>query len=262
MPATRDLETPSEAKAKEAAPSGAPRGQTAHGGESRSLAPSETRYAEKAAAPAPALAAEQATPPAQGPPAAAPTGEMLAENAAKAVGKREAPKDVAQAPAKPVEPSAERVGVAGAVAADRMAASPAPVSADATKQLARVAVASEENAPIVVRTPDPLTLWRLGLAGAIQRSTDGGRTWRPQASGVARTMLAASAPTPLVCWAVGQGGAIARTVDGSTWEVVAAPTNIDLVAVTARDGSSATITASGGRTWATIDGGRTWQRPR
>jgi hypothetical protein len=257
-PAPRDREIPSQVEAKAAAPAGAPKGQSTRGAESGSVAPAESRRAEKAPAPAPTLAAEQPVPPAQVPPAAAPAKETLAEHMAKAEAQKEAPKDVAQA--KPVQPSAERAGVAGAVAADRMAATPTPVNEpEATKQLARVARASVETAPVVIRTPDPLTLWRLGPAGSIQRSTDGGHTWKPQASGITLTMLAGSAPTPLVCWAVGQKGAILRTIDGSTWEVVAAPTSLDLVAVVARGGSSATITALDGQTWVTTDGARTWQ---
>jgi len=244
---------------KAAAPAGAPKGQRARGAESGSVAPAESRRAEKAAVSAPALAAGQPAPPALAPHAATPAKEMLAENVAKAEAQREAPKDAARAQTKPVEPSAERAGVAGAVAADRMAAAAAPVSAEATKQLARVARASAENAPVVIRTPDPLTLWRLEPAGSIQRSTDGGHTWTPQASGITLTLLAGSAPTPLVCWAVGRRGAILRTIDGSTWEVVAAPTSLDLVSVIARDGASATIAASDGQAWATTDGARTWQ---
>ena len=244
---------------KAAAPAGAPRGQRARGAERGSVAPAESRRAEKAAAPAPAPAAGQPAPPAQAPHAAAPAKEMLAENVAKAEAQREAPKDAARAQTKPVEPSAEQAGVAGAVAADRMAAAASPVSAETTKQLARVARASAENAPVVIRTPDPLTLWRLGPAGSIQRSTDGGHTWTPQASGITLTLLAGSAPTPLVCWAVGQRGAILRTIDGRTWEGVAAPTSLDLVSVIARDGASATITASDGQAWVTTDGARTWQ---
>jgi hypothetical protein len=253
-PAPRDRGIPSQAEAKAAAPAGAPRGQSAHGAEGGSVSPAESRRAEKVGPPAPRLAAEQPAPPAQAPPAAAPAKEMLAENMAKA----EAPKDVAQA--KPVQPSAERAGVAGAVAADRMVTAPAAVGEpEATKQVARVARTAAENTPVVVRTPDPLTLWRLGPAGSIQRSTDGGHTWKPQVSGVTLTIVAGSAPTPLVCWAVGQRGAVLRTTDGSNWEVVAAPTSLDLVAVVARDESSATIVASDGQAWMTTDGARTWQ---
>jgi Putative zinc-finger len=262
-PPTRDLEFSPQSEVKAAAPAGSGKGQSTHGAEGGPIPPAESRRAEKAAAPARTVAAEQPAPPAQVPPAAAPAKEMLAENAAKAEAQREAaveaPKDAAQA--KPVQPSAERVGVAGAVATDRMAAAAAPVSGpETTKQLTRVARAAAENAPIVIRTPDPLRSWRLGPAGSIQRSTDGGHTWKPQAGGIGLTMLAGSAPTPLICWAVGQKGTILRTIDGSTWEMVAAPTSLDLVGAVARDESSATIIASDGQTWVTTNGGRTWQR--
>ena len=257
-PEARDRVAPSQTEAKAATAAGAPKGQAAHGAEGGSLPPPGSTRAEKAGAPAPRLAAAQPAPPAQAPPAAAPEKEMLAENMAKAEAPKETPKDVAQP--KPVQPSAERAGVAGAVATDRMAAAPARVGEpEATKQVARVARATVENAPVVIRTPDPLVLWRLGPAGSIQRSADGGRTWKPQTSGVTLTIVAGSAPTPLVCWAVGQRGAILRTIDGRTWEGVAAPTSLDLVSVIARDGASATITASDGQAWVTTDGARTWQ---
>jgi photosystem II stability/assembly factor-like uncharacterized protein len=177
---------------------------------------------------------------------------MLAENMAKA----EAPKEAAEA--KPVQAPGV---VAGAAVADRVAAAPATLAQQAepykTRQAAGVA---GQIAPAIVRTPDPMAVWRLGPAGGIERSTDGGRTWKRQASGVAAAIIAGSAPTPLVCWAVGQGGTILRTVDGSTWEEVASPTSLDLTAIAARDALNAVITAADGQTWITTDGARTWQR--
>ena len=79
--------------------------------------------------------------------------------------------------------------------------------------------------------------------------------------------LAGAAVSDTVCWLVGRNGAIARTADGERWERVAPPSQAvgtdgkltDWTAVKARDGLSATITASDGRRFATTDAGKTWQ---
>jgi hypothetical protein len=243
--------TPSKGGVQAPAQANAPVAQRARRAEADAGRPEDKR-AGKPQVPAARVGAEAPAMPAPTPPAARAEKEMLAENMAKA----EAPKEAART--KPVQPSA---GIAGAVAADRMAAAPAVLAPQAepyrAKQAAGVAA---QIAPVIVRTPDPMTVWRLGPAGSIERSADGGRTWKRQASGVDAAIVAGSAPMPLVCWAVGQRGTILRTVDGSTWEEVASPTSLDLAAVVARDALTATITAAGGQTWVTTDGARTWQR--
>ena len=118
---------------------------------------------------------------------------------------------------------------------------------------------AEDEAPwTIVRSPDPSVLWRLGRAGAIERSLEGGRVWTLQAGGMTAELVAGSAPTPLVCWAVGKAGVVLRTIDGTAWEQVQSPTTQDLYAVSARDALTATIVAADGRAFATTDGGTTW----
>jgi photosystem II stability/assembly factor-like uncharacterized protein len=111
----------------------------------------------------------------------------------------------------------------------------------------------------LVATPDPKTLWRLGPAGKIERSTDASETWLLQTSLVESDLLAGSAPSANVCWAVGSAGVVLRTTDGKTWEKVASPVKVDIVAVRARDAESAVITTAEGRSYVTSDGGRTWR---
>ncbi len=113
----------------------------------------------------------------------------------------------------------------------------------------------------VVQSPAPRVAWRFGPAGAIERSVDGRRTWLKQDSAVTANLLAGSAPSESICWIVGQHGTVLRTTDGVKWETMSPPAAVDLVAVSARDGLSATAVAADGRRFTTTDGGRTWQAP-
>ncbi len=106
---------------------------------------------------------------------------------------------------------------------------------------------------------DSKVVWRLGPAGSIERSTDGGATWQRQASGVSADLLAGSAPSPTVCWAVGRGGIVLRTTDGNSWSQLGSPTAQDLTAIVAVDADQATVTTADGKRYATTDGGRTWR---
>jgi hypothetical protein len=120
-----------------------------------------------------------------------------------------------------------------------------------------------------LKTPSGSILWRAGRGGKIERSTDAGKTWLPQASPSQEDWLAGAVVSETVCWLAGRHGALARTADGQRWERVSPPAQAagtdgslpDWVAITARDAQSATITASDGRKFATADGGKTWQLP-
>lgn len=140
-------------------------------------------------------------------------------------------------------------------------------------------------APVLILTPDVAVVWRIAPEGAIERSTDAGKTWRVQVAnvwrsgaqtlvqsydGAARTaqrplsnvnpeLAAGSAPSTKICWIVGHAGTILRTIDGEHWERVAPPAAVDLVSVQARDSQSASVTTADGRTFVTEDGGQTWQ---
>jgi hypothetical protein len=109
-----------------------------------------------------------------------------------------------------------------------------------------------------IAAPDGSSRWRLGAAGSIQRSVDGGATWAPLASGTTHDLVAGSAPTSAVCWIVGRVGTVLLTIDGRTWRLLSFPEQVDLVAVQARDALSASVTTADGRTFRTADGGRSW----
>ena len=115
----------------------------------------------------------------------------------------------------------------------------------------------------LLKAPSSSTLWRFGLRGSIERSTDAGKTWALQASPSPEDWLAGAAVSDTVCWLVGRRGAIARTLDGEHWENIAPPlqpAGPDWVGIAGADTQTATITASDGRKFVTTDGGKTWQQ--
>jgi hypothetical protein len=124
-----------------------------------------------------------------------------------------------------------------------------------------------QNYSALLKAPSGSALWRAGKGGIIERSADAGKTWVSQMSPSQDDWLAGVAVSDAVCWLAGRNGAIARTVNGEQWERIAPPAQAvgtdgklpDWSAIAARDGQSATITASDGRHFATPDGGKTWQ---
>jgi Putative zinc-finger len=99
--------------------------------------------------------------------------------------------------------------------------------------------------------------WRIGPAGSIQRSGDGGATWLDEAV-KAPGARALAAPTPDVCWVVGDDGLVLRYQAG-VWQRVKPPAAAAIVAVTAVDALRATVTLADGRSLTTGDGGATWR---
>ena len=82
-----------------------------------------------------------------------------------------------------------------------------------------------------------------------------------QQTGTKAELIAGSSPARDVCWIVGRGGLVLLSTNGLTWQAAAVPEPIDLVAVSATDAKTATITTSDGRRFSTTDGGATWFSP-
>ena len=115
------------------------------------------------------------------------------------------------------------------------------------------------RAPLQLVSPDPDIRWRILTDGGVERSTDRGTTWQAQSTGATAAMTAGAAPAPTTCWLVGRAGIVLLSTDGRTWQRVAFPETIDLVAIHASDGANATVTAADGRTFTTTDGAKTWR---
>jgi Photosynthesis system II assembly factor YCF48 len=107
--------------------------------------------------------------------------------------------------------------------------------------------------------PGSLVRWRVVAGRTIQQSVDGGRIWATQYVADERVVLiAGAAATTDDAWFVGAGGAVFHTADGLTWQRVAFPEPVNLVAVTVDGVRSATVTAADKRVFVTSDGGRSW----
>jgi len=138
-------------------------------------------------------------------------------------------------------------------AADRAASAPQRTFALAA-QASAGAIAKE------IASPDPSFRWRIGAAGVVEHSTDGGSTWEVLPTGVVADLTAGMSPSPSVCWLVGRAGAVLLSADGRRWQRVTFPEATDLVAVQAGDARTATVTTADGRTFRTVDGGVSWDR--
>ncbi|HXM99322.1 MAG TPA: zf-HC2 domain-containing protein [Candidatus Dormibacteraeota bacterium] len=162
-------------------------------------------------------------------------------------------------------------------AADRNAASPAAAPAPAANAgSAKTAQAMDTGAPlkkkksaqlgaanalVIIHTPDASTVWRVGTAGSIEISIDGGSNWHSQISGVTADLHAGSAPLANICWVVGRSGTILLTTDsGATWRKIKSPTAKALAGVMALDSLNATVWDISNEKFQTADGGTTWNR--
>jgi hypothetical protein len=138
----------------------------------------------------------------------------------------------------------------------RQAAAGAQAGAEATG-MSQALVA--QPAWLVIPAPDPDVQYRVANVGVVERTDDGGATWRRQRVKTSDEIVAGAAPSDNVCWLVGRGGVVLMTNDGKNWKQIPSATSVDLVAVTAGNASSATVTAADGRMFSTQNGGVTWQ---
>jgi Photosynthesis system II assembly factor YCF48 len=113
-----------------------------------------------------------------------------------------------------------------------------------------------------VVAPGEKHAWRLGDHGLIEVSTDHGKSWKPQSSGVSADLRAGSATSEQVCWVVGRSGTLLLTVDGGKhWSQVSSPITSDLGGVHATDALHASIwDVTNRNSFETKDGGVSWQR--
>jgi hypothetical protein len=114
---------------------------------------------------------------------------------------------------------------------------------------------------IAASAPDSKIIWRVGQAGLIELSGDGGASWSRQTSGVLADLTAGSAPSGRVCWIVGRAGTILLTTDGGAhWSTSHSPLDEDWAGVIALDALHTTIwNLRHTKTFETSDGGATWK---
>jgi len=158
--------------------------------------------------------------------------------------------------AKPESRAAHRL--AAVPAAQAPPPTPPPAAAfngDATLQIAAAI------SPSLITAPGGKSFWRVGHAGMIEYSSDGGASWFRQTSNVLADLAAGSAPSDKVCWIVGRAGTILLTTDaGSHWAIIHPPLAEDLGGVRATDALQATVWNPGNtKIFETSDGGVTWR---
>lgn len=112
---------------------------------------------------------------------------------------------------------------------------------------------------------DDLNGWAVGHYGTIVHSTNGGKTWEYQQSGLTTDLFSVWAKTPETAWAVGNQGVVIHTVDGGkSWKKVQVGKNYlfnDICFLSATEGwlvgefSSILHTTDGGTTWQRVYGG-------
>ena len=131
----------------------------------------------------------------------------------------------------------------------------APGSAGAALDLAK---ARATSVGIEIVSSDPRIRWRIA-GNTVERSSDNGASWAPQAVGVSSRLTGGSAPLPEVCWIVGDGGIVVMTADGVSWNRVSFPEPAPLASVNATSADAAMVTTADGRVFTTTDRGKTWK---
>jgi hypothetical protein len=113
-----------------------------------------------------------------------------------------------------------------------------------------------------VASPDGKVVWKFGEMGQIVHSTNAGKDWTAQTSGVTAKLLAGAAPSAQVCWIAGAAGTLLRTTNGGRhWQRITVPITGDLSGVHASDDKHASIwDASKRASYETSDGGKTWKQ--
>ena len=106
--------------------------------------------------------------------------------------------------------------------------------------------------------------WRLSSEGALERSTDTGRTWQSVRLAAPPPALRSFSALDRDIWAGGAGGALYHSADnGQTWTRVTlkagdAVLDSDIVRVEFTDAQHGALMTVAGETWTTGDAGLTW----
>ncbi|ANH69653.1 YCF48-related protein [Mitsuaria sp. 7] len=101
--------------------------------------------------------------------------------------------------------------------------------------------------------------WSVGEQGTIQHTTDGGKSWVNQTSGVKTTLTGVAFVDANNGRAVGEYGAVLRTTDGGkTWALQPTPSQLSSLSIQTDGASTILISSYYGGTKMTVDGGVNW----
>ncbi len=119
-------------------------------------------------------------------------------------------------------------------------------------------LAERRSASTIIQTPDPKVMWRVAGGNFVERTEDGGASWRGQVADSDALLTSGSAPTTKVCWLVGKAGMILVAKDSTHWKKIPPPVPADFVSIEAKNGSSATVVAADGQKFSTDNEGKKW----
>jgi hypothetical protein len=147
----------------------------------------------------------------------------------------------------PPRPAEERQDLAPAGAGEAGSARSSGLAL--MRKTARASSMSEETGTVLVRA----------TLGRIDRSTDAGRTWTTELTGLTDRIQVTRCPSADACWLGAESGAVfVRTADG-TWlrRLLPAPAS-PVRQIVALDREHATVGLSDGRRYVTTNSGLTW----
>src|SRR6266849_2969169 len=165
-------------------------------------------------------------------------------------------------------PTAESSAARSKAFAKKVAAPPPPAATRQEQQIGGMSRCNENAevrlansiSDVTISAPGGAVAWRVGSAGIIENSSDAGKNWTPQPSGVSTDLLAGSAPSDKICWIVGRAGTILRTTDGGAhWQKIRSPVQEDIRSIIAENARQATISVTNGA-YETLDAGATWNK--
>ena len=119
-------------------------------------------------------------------------------------------------------------------------------------------LAQQRSGSTIIQTPDSKILWRVAGGNFVERTENSGASWHGQVADPDAQLTAGSAPNTKVCWLVGKSGIILLTKDTTHWKRIPPPVPADFVAIEAKNGSSATVTAVDGQKFSTDNEGKKW----
>ena len=112
-----------------------------------------------------------------------------------------------------------------------------------------------------VRALGPSEAWAVGNFGAVQHTTDAGKTWQAVASGTQEPLFGVDFADAQHGWAVGKSALVIHSEDaGKTWKTQSTPLSVEkhLFKVKAIDARTAWAVGDWGAIISTRDGGATW----
>jgi hypothetical protein len=186
---------------------------------------------------------------------------------APVTGRNVSPASPPAPPSTPASTGAQAVGSASETVTvttddlsnDKKNSQPLASAYSTSGQGATLQILAERSVATVIDTPIPAIKWRITTAGFVERSEDGGATWKGQEPDPEAHLVAGSAPTDKVCWLVGSEGVVLVTKDATNWKRIPPPVTGDLTAVSAKSVSAATITTADGRRFSTHNEGKKWK---